>query len=205
MLKIDLKLKGAPQLKAAFERLGASVQRKVLRKALDASSKIAVQAARENVPVDTGALKSSIISKVSIGSKKSQSKIIAPVKYAHFVELGVPKRGVEPQPFLRPAIYDNREAARGQFISGLEDAIREAGFKDFKTAQASAAKSARRRARIKKRLSAKVKKFYKGLSKRGKSVSKSARRSFNQAKRSANKSFKQAKKSFNRAYRKLKQ
>jgi hypothetical protein len=53
-------------------------------------------------------------------------------RHGSFIELGAPGRGIPAQPFLRPALFDNRSAERAEFLKELESAIREEGFKDFK-------------------------------------------------------------------------
>lgn len=163
---IKLKITGAPLLTRAFNNLADKAQRKVLRSGLQAASKIVVDAAKENVPVDTGNLKSQIQAKITVGKKARARITTGSARHGSFIELGAPGRGIPAQPFLRPALFENRSAERNEFLKVLEEGIREEGFKDFKAKYESAGRSAKRALRRGKKVLKKTKKSYRNLRKK---------------------------------------
>ena len=64
------------------------------------------------VPVDTGTLRSSIKSGLDKG--KLEGRVDTNVEYAPSVEFGT--RYQRPQPFLKPALFDNRDTISKIFI-----------------------------------------------------------------------------------------
>ncbi len=103
---------------------------------LTLAGEIVVSAAIQKCPVDTGNLRGSINSEVNEG--KLSVKIGTPVEYAPYIEFGTGEyaengegrkggwfetgtkgkrftRGMKAQPFLRPALLDNKEKIRGIF------------------------------------------------------------------------------------------
>ena len=103
-----------------------------IEKAMGKACAVVEAAAKQNAPKDTGALRQSISSKVEVESKEVIGTIFTPLEYAPYVEYGtglfaesggrkdVPwnyqddkgewhsTSGQKPQPFMRPAIEDNR-------------------------------------------------------------------------------------------------
>ena len=103
-----------------------------IEKAMGKACAVVEAAAKQNAPKDTGALRQSISSKVDIDGKEVIGTIFTPLEYAPYVEYGtglfaesggrkdVPwnyqddkgewhsTSGMKPQPFMRPAIEDNR-------------------------------------------------------------------------------------------------
>ena len=103
-----------------------------IEKAMGKACAVVEAAAKQNAPKDTGALRNSITSKVEVESKEVIGTIFTPLEYAPYVEYGtglfaesggrkdVPwnyqddkgewhsTNGQKPQPFMRPAIEDNR-------------------------------------------------------------------------------------------------
>ena len=103
-----------------------------IKKAMGKACAVVEAAAKQNAPKDTGALRNSITSKVEVESKEVIGTIFTPLEYAPYVEYGtglfaesggrkdVPwnyqddkgewhsTSGQKPQPFMRPAIEDNR-------------------------------------------------------------------------------------------------
>jgi len=120
-----------------LEDLPKKVVSKVVRRAVYAGATVIRDTAREKVPVDTGALKKSIVAKANTkkGGEISASVGVArknfvkgkragksPRRYAHLVEFGTPHSA--PQPFLRPAM-DTRidaviEATRKKMVEGID-------------------------------------------------------------------------------------
>ena len=103
-----------------------------IEKAMGKACAVVEAAAKQNAPKDTGALRQSITSKVHIAGKEVIGTIFTPLEYAPYVEYGtglfaesggrkdVPwnyqddkgewhsTSGQKPQPFMRPAVEDNR-------------------------------------------------------------------------------------------------
>ena len=103
-----------------------------IEKAMGKACAVVEAAAKQNAPKDTGALRNSITSKVEVEGKEVIGTIFTPLEYAPYVEYGtglfaesggrkdVPwnyqddkgewhsTSGQKPQPFMRPAVEDNR-------------------------------------------------------------------------------------------------
>lgn len=125
-------------------KLGPTIARNTLRKALRVASKLIEDDAKARAPVDTGDLRDSIKTTVTTSAKKESATAIvgptidqslikngrstsqSPGVYGKFVELGT--KSVHPQPFLRPAFDSKGEAAVEALIEeiwkGLEEAAK---------------------------------------------------------------------------------
>ena len=103
-----------------------------IEKAMGKACAVVEAAAKQNAPKDTGALRNSITSKVENRNGHVEGTIFTPLEYAPYIEYGtglfaesggrkdVPwnyqddkgewhsTSGQKPQPFMRPAIEDNR-------------------------------------------------------------------------------------------------
>ena len=115
-----------------------------IEKAMGKACAVVEAAAKQNAPKDTGALRQSITSKVEVEDKEVIGTIFTPLEYAPYVEYGtglfaesggredVPwnyqddkgewhsTSGQKPQPFMRPAIEDNRK----KIIEILKESIK---------------------------------------------------------------------------------
>ena len=79
--------------------------------------------ARATAPTLTGALASSI--RPNRASRKVQIKAGgARVPYAGVIEYGWPARGIEAQPFLRRAAWENKDYTKEQYTQNLMDLSR---------------------------------------------------------------------------------
>lgn len=114
-----------------------------VRAALGKACAVVERTAKQKAPKDTGALRNSIQSEVREGGGELQGVIFTPLEYAPYVEYGtglfaegggrkdVPwnyqddkgewhsTSGQHPQPFMRPALDENRE----QIIRILKEAL----------------------------------------------------------------------------------
>lgn len=126
-------------LEAVLVRLDGLVDEGKLRQGMNKACLIVERAAREKAPKDTGALKRSITSEVS----GTTGRVFTPLEYAPYVEFGTglfaedngrsdtPWRyqddegnwhttsGQHPQPFMRPALNDNRRRVIEAIKEGL--------------------------------------------------------------------------------------
>ena len=115
-----------------------------IEKAMGKACAVVEAAAKQNAPKDTGALRNSITSKVENRNGHIEGTIFTPLEYAPYVEYGtglfaesggrkdVPwnyqddkgewhsTSGQKPQPFMRPAIEDNRN----KIIKILKESIK---------------------------------------------------------------------------------
>jgi HK97 gp10 family phage protein len=78
--------------------------------------------AKSIVPVDTGNLRASIESRVIRNNDGDITGVVGTnTDYAAFVEFGTSKMGA--QPYLRPAVEQNRETVRELLGEGFNDAV----------------------------------------------------------------------------------
>lgn len=131
----DLTLIGDRRLAKKFERLvSQAVRNRVVRRPLAAALTPISKAAKNNVPVHRGFLKKSIGKKVKaypggvwggVGPRTGgqfvhvdeNGKRHVPANYAHLIEFGTEK--MPAQPFLRPALDQNRQKALTILRTGI--------------------------------------------------------------------------------------
>lgn len=126
-----------------FNTLDRMASKSKCAEAMGACCAIVERAAKQKAPKDTGALRRSIQSKVETGGRDVEGIVFTPLEYAPYVEYGtglfaekggrkkVPwyytddegKRwktsGQKPQPYMRPAIKENREKVVDTFVKGV--------------------------------------------------------------------------------------
>ena len=114
-----------------------------LESAMQKACAIVERAAKQKAPKDTGALRQSIASKVEHENDNIVGIVFTPLEYAPYIEFGtglfaedggrmnVPwnyqddegnwhsTSGQKPQPFLRPALDENRELVKRTIKEGL--------------------------------------------------------------------------------------
>ena len=114
-----------------------------MESAMQKACAIVERAAKEKAPKDTGALRRSITSKVEHENDNIVGIVFTPLEYAPYIEFGtglfaedggrtdVPwhyqddegnwhtTSGQKPQPFLRPALDENRELVKRTIKEGL--------------------------------------------------------------------------------------
>ena len=128
---IELSLKNLDGVLAAIEEIGNT---EGLKQALGKSCALIERSAKEKAPKGTCELRRSITSEVREGNGKIEGVVFTPLEYAPYVEFGtglfaeggngrkdVPwcykddkgewhsTSGQHPQPFMRPALNENRE------------------------------------------------------------------------------------------------
>lgn len=133
---------GLEEILNSLEEL-ADVQN--LEGALGKACAVVERAAKQNAPKDTGALRRSITSKVEKNGDVIQGVVYTPLEYAPYIEYGtglfaedggrmdVPwnyqddegvwhsTSGQKPQPFMRPALDENREQILRIIKEGLKN------------------------------------------------------------------------------------
>ena len=140
----DSILVGLRDAKSRLDALGSRVANNVVRRAVYAGAVVIRDAARSKVPVDTGALKASIVAKA--GAKKKgeisagvgvQRRVFSkgkregktPRRYAHLVEFGTVT--IAARPFMRPAIDaktdETIEVTVGKIREGIDVEVRKLG------------------------------------------------------------------------------
>lgn len=139
---IELSIKNLDGVLEAIEAMGDVSE---LKQALGKACAIVERSAKEKAPKDTGELRRSITSKVEGGSGRLEGVIYTPLEYAPYVEYGtglfaesggrkdVPwnykddkgewhrTSGQHPQPFMRPALNENREQIMKILKEGLSN------------------------------------------------------------------------------------
>ena len=137
---MSIKFQGLNEVLDRFEEL-ADMEN--FEKALGKACALVERDAKQNAPKDTGALRRSITSKIEKNGGEIQGVVFTPLEYAPYVEYGtglfaeeggrrdVPwnyqddqgewhsTSGQKPQPFMRPALDDNREEVLRIIKEGL--------------------------------------------------------------------------------------
>ena len=86
------------------------------------STNLVQGAAKTLVPVDKGILRGSIVKAVE--ENKLEGTVSTNVEYAPYVELGLKSNPNYPrQPYLRPALFDNKDKIKKIFIKEGEKAV----------------------------------------------------------------------------------
>ena len=138
---MSVEVKGLNQV---FKKLDETVGEEKVINNMEKACAVVERAAKENAPKDTGELRRSISSRVDNIDGDIVGIVFSPLEYAPYVEYGtglfaenggrvdVPwnyqddkgewhsTSGQKPQPFLRPALEDNRE----QIISILREVVK---------------------------------------------------------------------------------
>ena len=126
----EVKIEG---LETILERLNKMSNTKPIEAAVQKCCALVERSAKQLAPKDTGALRNSIASKVESNNEVIKGVVYTPLEYAPYVEYGtglfaeeggrmnVPwnyqddkgvwhrTNGQKPQPFMRPALAENRE------------------------------------------------------------------------------------------------
>lgn len=129
-MSINVEFEGLQEVLKSLEKVGDTTQ---VATALGKACALVERAAKEKAPKDTGALRRSITSKVDDNGNHLEGVVYTPLEYAPYVEYGtglfaesggrkdVPwnyqddkgewhsTSGQKPQPFMRPAVDENRE------------------------------------------------------------------------------------------------
>lgn len=135
-----IKFEGLEEVLDSIENIGDAGQFKSI---LGKACALVEGEAKKKAPKDTGALRRSITSKIEDNNSEIQGVVFTPLEYAPYIEYGtglfaeeagrtdVPwnyqddkgewhsTSGQRPQPFMRPALEDNREKIIQMLKEGL--------------------------------------------------------------------------------------
>jgi len=75
--------------------------------------------AKLRAPVDTGHLRRSISHEVENSETQSKAYVGSNAEYAAATEFGVASKNIKPQPYLRPAIEENRDKIGDMIRKGM--------------------------------------------------------------------------------------
>ena len=138
----EIKFEGLNEVLNSLEKLADADQ---LKNALGRACAVVERAAKQKAPKDTGALRRSITSEIQDNGSELQGVVFTPLEYAPYVEYGtglfsteggrkdVPwnyqddkgewhsTSGQHPQPFMRPALDENREEILRILKEGLKN------------------------------------------------------------------------------------
>lgn len=139
---MSIKVEG---LEAIFDRLDGVADPAQMRKAMGKACALVEREAKMKAPKGNGQLRNSITSKVEDTPNGIQGVVFTPLLYAPYVEFGtglyaeeggrkdVPwcyqddegewhsTSGQHPQPFMRPALNENREEIKRILLGGMID------------------------------------------------------------------------------------
>ena len=137
---MSIEFEGINELLSSLEELGSLDN---IEDALGKACALVERSAKQKAPKDTGKLRRSITSKVKSNGSDIQGVVYTPLEYAPYVEFGtglfaesggrkdVPwnyrddkgewhsTSGIKPQPFMRPAVNENREEILRKLKEGI--------------------------------------------------------------------------------------
>jgi HK97 gp10 family phage protein len=113
-------IQGLAQLQTKLTRMQNN--RAQLRSAMNQSTALVDGEAKTIVPVDTGALRSSIHASVDETPASIVGKVATGLEYAPHVEFGTVKMGA--QPYLFPALQRNRGRIQKLFAGAVKTAVK---------------------------------------------------------------------------------
>ena len=138
----DIRIEGIEEL---FEELDGIIDTQKLEIAMGKACALVERSAKQKAPKGTGELRRSITSKVETDGDELRGVVYTPLEYAPYVEYGtglfaeeggrtdVPwnyqddegtwhsTSGMRPQPFLRPALDENREEILRLLKEGMKN------------------------------------------------------------------------------------
>jgi HK97 gp10 family phage protein len=141
---VTVKVEGLSELKDAIEALPKATGKAVMRRVLMARAKTVAEAAKGNVPVESGQLRDSITASTRLSKRQKRDaqetasyvEVYAgpgPLPYAHLVEYGS-VHNPKPRPFMRPAW----DAVKGTMLTTIKDDL----WVEIEQAVASSARKA---------------------------------------------------------------
>ena len=132
-------------LDGLVERLESLLDAEAMKAAMGQACALVERSAKQKAPKDTGELRRSITSKVNVNGDQVEGVVFTPLEYAPYVEFGtglfaenggrkdVPwcyqddkgewhtTSGQHPQPYMRPALNENREAIKRILKEAITD------------------------------------------------------------------------------------
>lgn len=121
MSKLKIKVNDKEVL-TRFKALGSALQSDKLKTATQAGALIVVNAAKGKVRYKSGTLRRSIHMEVIKSTQdRCEVRVGTDVIYARIHEYG--GRGISAQPYMRPAIDDNREAIQQEIVASIKDLL----------------------------------------------------------------------------------
>jgi HK97 gp10 family phage protein len=102
-MAISMKLKGMEKVRSELKQMERGAKNERLREAMRAGGELVRSDARRRAPVQEGDLRDSI----QIRDLQRGVEVYSPLIYAPVIEYGWPGHNIEPQPFMRAALYEN--------------------------------------------------------------------------------------------------
>ena len=118
-----VEIKGLDSLMRKLDRMGGNVL-DALDKAVRETALVAQGDARQNAPVDTGALKGSISTEFDRNAESSTGTVYTNIEYGLYQEMGTVKMAAHP--YMMPALNDNKSTFEYLAKRELNKAIRKA-------------------------------------------------------------------------------
>ena len=102
-MALTIKLKGMEKVRADLKQMERGAKNEKLREAMQVGGELVRADAMRRAPVKDGDLRNSI----RIRNLARGVEVYSPLVYAPVIEYGWPGHGIEPQPFMRAALYEN--------------------------------------------------------------------------------------------------
>jgi HK97 gp10 family phage protein len=138
----EIKFEGIENIILKFENIADSAD---VEQAMGKACALVERTAKQKAPKDKGTLRNSITSKIEKEGSNIKGIVFTPLEYAPYVEFGtglfaeegngrktpwayedeetgekIFTRGQKPQPYLRPALYENREKINSILKEGVK-------------------------------------------------------------------------------------
>lgn len=119
-MAIYLKVEGLDQLKGKLKRMDRGTRNETLREGLKPGAEVVLAEAQRLAPVLSGELRDSLLIREY---KTARVGVYSPLVYAPVIEFGWAAHGIEPQPYLRPALDENVRRVQRLFVDEMSEQL----------------------------------------------------------------------------------
>lgn len=113
---MKVRLTGNKEIGAKLKQMKRGTKNEKLRQAIRPGAETVLREARRHAPVLSGELRDSLR---IVERQSARVDIESPLPQAPVIEFGWPSRGIKPQPFMRPALHENRR----DVVDEIEDEL----------------------------------------------------------------------------------
>lgn len=115
---MKVRLTGNEELGAKLKQMKRGTKNEKLRQAIRPGAETVLREARRRAPVLSGELRDSLR---IVERQSARVDIESPLLQAPVIEFGWPSRGIKPQPYMRPAIHENRDEVFDEIEGELQE------------------------------------------------------------------------------------
>lgn len=116
-MTISMNVDGGKQIGEKLKEMDRAMRNENLRTALMKGAQIVLPEARRRAPRRRGRLASTL----QIRERRTAAvEIFSPEIYGPVIEFGWPRRNIKPQPFMRPALYENYDQVHREIEAELQ-------------------------------------------------------------------------------------